>query len=293
MGNRYYPVGDKELASVTTVTDTMDKSDALIPWAVNCAVDYAKDCVDRLVDIRNNDPDMLRRSGPFIVGDNVWQESKTNWRTVRDEAGHIGTMVHDALEEYLHGTNWLSSALALEVTHQNPVVADCAKMALALIDSAIKKLESIGPYTVLATEQKVVNESEWYAGRFDALLEVDVPYSEKWRGRDVSCINKEIWLIDFKTGASFYPEWGMQLAAYAEAWENETNRFARVDEVCYINRIKVLRLDKKTLKAHWKEYGGPKDTRTREEYWKAFIGLRNAFYILKAKKSAREAFLNG
>jgi hypothetical protein len=260
MGNRYYPINGKELASVTTITGLADKSAALVPWAAGLAVDFCFDNAD---------------CGNLLV---TREEAKSRWRTIRDEAGHIGTMVHDALEEYLHGIHDLSSLLISERTHPNPVVANCAEIATKLIAAATFKLGELGEYKVLATERKVVNEDEWYAGRFDVLLEVD----------------GEVWLIDFKTGASFYPEWGMQLAAYAEAWEDEQRMKLYVadnDSPRFIDRIKVLRLDKKTLKAYWKEYGGEKDKLTRENYWQAFLGLRDAFYILKARKSAKLPFL--
>jgi hypothetical protein len=283
MGNRYYPVNGKELASVTTITGLADKSDALIRWAVNCAVDFIKGRSDY-------DGEMW-----YIVGEDDFTDARTEWRTVRDEAGHIGTMVHDALEEYLHGHGDLIDILQAEIDHPDPVVVRCAEMANSLIRAAVEKLEALGPYTVLATEQKVVNENEWYAGRFDLLIEVEVPHAEKWEGREVSTTVKETWLIDFKTGASFYPEWGMQLAAYAEAWEDDNiGKFLddpQYDDWPKIDRIKVLRLDKKTLKAYWKEYGGEKDALTRENYMTAFRGLRDAFYVLKAKKAVKLAWL--
>jgi hypothetical protein len=270
-------LGEKELASVTTITGLADKSDALIPWAVNCAVDYVRDCVDRLIDMRNQEADPLKRSAPFLIGNNVWQESKSNWREVRDEAGDIGTQVHDLLEVFLQG---IQGAVPCDIEAPNA-------QALELFNAATNKLAEIGPYTVLATEQKVVNEDEWYAGRFDALLEVD----------------GETWLIDFKTGGAFYPEWGLQLAAYADAWEH-CEYYNRIKEMSHngglggkqlppdiVDRIKVLRLDKKTLKAHWKEYGGEKDALTRENYMTAFQGLRDAFYVLKAKKAVKQAWL--
>jgi len=260
MSNRYYPVGDKELASVTTITGLADKSDALIPWAVNCAVDYVVN--------------KLYAFGPRSaqLGLDELQDARTKWREVRDEAGDIGTQVHDALEAYLNGVR--ESGIAPQPDDVGYLIANSGP-AVSLFKSAVDKLKALGPYKVLATEQKVVNEDEWYAGRFDALLEVD----------------GETWLIDFKTGASFYPEWGMQLAAYTEAWEQAQPYETYDERYKYIDRIKVLRLDKKTLKAHWKEYGGEKDTLTRAWYYRAFLGLRDAFYVLKAKKSAKQAFM--
>ena len=274
MGNRYYPnsEGKKVLASVTTITGLADKSDALIPWAVNCAVDYV---LKRLKGLFKLAIKQYKRDGLlymllwlFAELRYILHDARTKWREVRDEAGHIGTMVHDALEEYLHGVDNLILTIAEERNHPDPVVRRCAEMAFTLRNAAVEKLMALGPYTVLATEQKVVNEDEWYAGRFDALLEVD----------------GETWLIDFKTGASFYPEWGMQLAAYAEAADV-------MNPLRGIDRIKVLRLDKRTLKAYWKEYGGPKDTLTRDNYMTAFRGLRDAFYVLKAKKAVKQAWI--
>jgi hypothetical protein len=266
MGNRYYPIGDKELASVTTITGLADKSDALIPWAVNCAVDYIKDNHTIDSEISVTEPAHAE------VNPEIWEKARTEWRTVRDEAGDIGTEVHDLLELYLNAQR-TGQAGSIGTIKGSPVQL--------LFSAAIEKLKELGPYTVLATEQKVVNEDEWYAGRFDALLEVD----------------GETWLIDFKTGGAFYPEWGLQLAAYAEAWYigayhewfNGGMDAQRIPDK--VDRIKVLRLDKKTLKAHWKEYGGEKDTLTRAWYYRAFLGLRDAFYPLRAKKAIKQAFM--
>jgi hypothetical protein len=270
MGNRYYPIGDKELASVTTITGLADKSDALIPWAVNCAVDFIK--------MRTWIPSKVE--GFLAITDAELEDARTKWREVRDEAGDIGTQVHDALEAWLNETKAVRESVEL----------DCGnEQANKLFEAAKAKINELGNFTVLATEQKVVNEDEWYAGRFDALLEV----------------GGETWLIDFKTGASFYPEWGMQLAAYADAQELRCPKECPIYEKCKeghicayphlepqkVDRIKVLRLDKKTLKAHWKEYGGEKDTLTRDDYMTAFRGLRDAFYTLKAKKAVKQAWL--
>jgi hypothetical protein len=274
MGNRYYPVNGKELASVTTITGLADKSDALIPWAVNCAVDYINDRVEA---------EIMRGAEHMVeIPDSALELARTEWRTVRDEAGDIGTQVHDALEA------WLNAVEERGIPNDGvKYFAPEDAKATVLFYAAAEKIMELAPFTVLATEQKVVNEDEWYAGRFDALLEVD----------------GETWLIDFKTGASFYPEWGMQLAAYAEAWVwNEYyrrvgrwigNKQELAPDKPTIDRIKVLRLDKKTLKAYWKEYGGPKDGVTRAWYYRAFLGLRDAFYVLKAKKAAKLAFMEG
>lgn len=267
MGNRYYPINGKELASVTTITGTMDKSDALIPWAVGLAVDYV-----------GNMMHWIENGAGRLTLDDL-QDARTQWRTIRDEAGHIGTMVHDALEEYHEGHDWLIQTLRDEKAHKDPVVKRCAEMAVKLYDAAVEKLTGIGNYRVLGLEVKVYNENEWYAGRFDLLIEVEVSPGV-W----------EIWLIDFKTGGAFYPEWGLQLAAYAEAWDGYTlqqHLNGNSPQVHFIDRIKVLRLDKKTLKAYWKDY-------SEQRGWllRAFLGLRDAFYILKAKKAVKQAYLS-
>jgi hypothetical protein len=267
MGNRYYPIGDKELASVTTITGLADKSDALIPWAVNCAVDYVESNLSRCSGTEIGNAQYLDRDD---IEDRL-EAARTKWREVRDEAGDIGTQVHDALEA------WLRTYLGKQLNDSRAgKFAPENELAKSLYFASVEKLVTAGKVVkVLAVEQKVVNEDEWYAGRFDALLEVD----------------GEIWLIDFKTGASFYPEWGMQLAAYAEAWDNKVNAYLGTPISAYIDRIKVLRLDKKTLRAHWKEYGGEKDTLSRDDYMTAFQGLRDAFYILKAKKAVKQSWL--
>lgn len=263
MGSRYYPVEgtDKEYGSVTTITGALDKSDGLIPWAVNCAVDYI---IQKGVEGKGHD-----------VGHVIWdvlQDARTKWREVRDEAGDTGTLVHDELEKYLR---FRKSGKVYVPKKPKDVKTKVWEMVIPLYEAAIAKMDEVyGGYEVVDVECRVYNHDEWYAGRFDVLIRA----------------HGKLVLIDFKTGKYWYPEWGMQLAAYAEAWE-KGNVTAIGNSGLYtlgdsIDSIEVIRLDKETLKAYRKDY-----SEARGSFLRAFLGLRDAWYILKAKKAVRERFL--
>ena len=71
----------------------LDKSGALIPWAVNCAVSYVKDNISKV----NDEPHSL---------ENMLKEAKSAHKNISGEAKDIGTQVHELISQYIkNGTD--------------------------------------------------------------------------------------------------------------------------------------------------------------------------------------------
>lgn len=87
---RSYTVDDIQMPSVTTVLGVVDKSEALLPWAV-------RQCTKFIREHKGN-----REQYPTL--DALLNSAENNWRTVRDTAADTGTQAHNEIEEYIkHG----------------------------------------------------------------------------------------------------------------------------------------------------------------------------------------------
>lgn len=83
---RSYSINSVDWPSVTTVLGMLDKGDALLQWAVNCALQY----------IREN---VLTEDFETCL-----HLAKHNWREVRESAADIGKEIHDLIKLYIrHG----------------------------------------------------------------------------------------------------------------------------------------------------------------------------------------------
>lgn len=102
----------------------------------------------------------------------------------RDAAATMGTTIHDLAESIILGT----PLPTIQPQHQG------------YVDGFRRFLDDCHP-EYLAAEAPVFSPSQGYAGTLDAIVMLD----------GVPCV------LDYKTGASVYPEAGLQLAAYAMA----------------------------------------------------------------------------
>jgi predicted RecB family nuclease len=135
------------------------------------------------------------------------------------ERAGIGTLVHAACEEYL---------LTGEV--RNQLEEGAAHMFQGFLNWLEKQ-----ELTDVLTEQFVYSQLHEYAGTADLIC----------------TINGEQWIVDYKTSKHIDPSYGLQLAAYAQAWE-EMGRGT--------SRRAVLQLTDQTKKAwRWKEFTDDND----------------------------------
>ncbi len=152
-----------------------------------------------------------------------------------DEAADIGTGTHEAIKEYLK-TGKKPKGLAPEVRKTFDAF---------LIFAKEMKLGKI-----IASE-KIVYSAYGYVGTLDIVAPIYSNFLER--------IGK--YLMDVKTSKGFYyPEMPLQLAAYANAFEETTGET--------IDGIGIIRLDKESGLPYWKDY-----TDKREVSFKGFLSL--------------------
>jgi hypothetical protein len=142
--SRSYTVHDVECPSVTTVLATLDKSNALLGWAVKCCTQF----------IRDNKAN--RDQYPTL--DALLYAAQTNWRSVRDDAADTGTQIHDMIEKYIkHGHDVFGT-----------VPDNVANGFLAFLD-----WEKTNKVEWLESERTIFHPELLYAGTLDAVAIID------------------------------------------------------------------------------------------------------------------------
>jgi genome maintenance exonuclease 1 len=116
---------------------------------------------------------------------------------IASKAANEGTQVHNAIEDFLNGKEiiWLDEYGTAKYQ------LDVWKMILRFADF----WNTVKPELV-AAEYHLFSDEHEYAGTADLIVR----------------INEELWLLDIKTSNSLHTSYDLQLAAYAQAW-NETH----------------------------------------------------------------------
>ena len=246
---RVYPDNPGGIApSVTSITACLMKW-ALVDWAANCAVDYLYD--------------MLGCEGNYDWG-KIANEARVAHKDISKEARDKGTDIHELCQVWLESFHMESQnvkfAELMETADEN---------AVAMIHSFIEwcTKNKIEPVHI-----EIKLHGDGYSGRCDLVAYRTCPKTGERR----------LGLYDIKTGkGSYYPEWGLQLGAYAEALEY-MNLFSRqtllpADEIG-ISEIGIIKLNKDTLKCNFSEQSKPKFTAQREMLTKAFLHLKDFYW---------------
>jgi hypothetical protein len=125
-----------EYPSVTTILDILDKSGALMPWAVNNTIEYLK------------------------TNPGQYEQARIEYRNVSKEALNIGSQVHDLIECYIkHGKD------KSYMTKYNDSVQNAF---LAFLE-----WEEKHNVEWLETEQSIYHPSRGYAGTLDFIAKID------------------------------------------------------------------------------------------------------------------------
>lgn len=175
---------------VTTAINVLDKSGALIPWAVGLAVDFIKEHKELL----DHDSDEI-----YALAEEESEKKK-------NEAADLGTLVHDWISRDIFGVSQLM-----------PEDERVVRGVLAWIDW--KESHDV---KILHSEKAVYSLKHDYVGTLDFTANV------KSCG-GLCCGNSESGerlhvLGDIKTGNGIYESHGMQTAAYLKAEEEETGK---------------------------------------------------------------------
>lgn len=126
-----------EYPSVTTVIGILGKGDALLGWAANCAIDYARKQIEAGTE-------------PLVA----LQDAAGNWKTVREEAADIGSEIHNLIHKYIKFGRDVTGTLRHEV--ENGFLA-------------FLEWESRHKVEWHQTELSVVSRVHGFAGTLDAI----------------------------------------------------------------------------------------------------------------------------
>ncbi len=142
--SRTYTIDDIEAPSVTTVLGILDKSDALLGWAVRCCTDF----------IRQNKGERDR----YPTLDALLNAARNNWRDVRDTAADTGSQIHDMIEKYIKHGRDSAGETPDQVAHG----------FLAFLE-----WEKTNKVTWLESERTIFHPELLYAGTLDAVAVID------------------------------------------------------------------------------------------------------------------------
>jgi len=164
-----------------------------------------------------------------IYLEEVWNAAKQSSTRIKGDAAKRGTNLHAAIERSIRESGELQSG-----------------------DTEVLELRDWlqrDNITITESERKIYSRRHRYSGTLDA----------------IGTIGEKIYLLDWKTGKSVYPEFRLQTAAYQYAWEEE-----HPDQPIqgrYIVRI----LEDGSIDPHYY----PRDTYRLD--FKAFIGAKALF----------------
>ena len=162
-----------------------------------------------------------------------------------DETAKIGTLAHEMVQEYLGGPEWDRSTY-------NAGQIDLAENAVLSFFEWERR--NVSSFKTTFIEEQFVSETNRYGGTVDF-------YGE---------INGQLWLIDFKTCKTLYPEHTYQTAAY---WALLLEHGYRVDGV------RILRIGRSDDEGFDDKIIG------REEIEDAYRVFESALNLYRAKGS--------
>lgn len=168
-----YTLNGKPLTGVTTILGIIAKP-ALIPWAVTMTVDYVRQHLTNLDDL-----------------DEVLVEAKKAHNKKKTDAGDLGTIVHNAIEEYIK-------------TNQIPQLD---KQAMTMFMN-FKNWADEFVEEFVESEKRLYSKKHWYAGTVDLVL-------KDKQGK--------YWIADIKTSSGVYPEYYAQMGGYHIAYDEMGN----------------------------------------------------------------------
>jgi len=194
-GDRYYEIDGEKYSSVTTNLSVIDKSGALIPWAVN----QEREAIKRAFFSVSQD-DYMWNDVIDRLGDQKEYIKKSN------EAKNIGSKAHDWIEWY---TKQVLLGQRSELEMKEPEIPPESRIA---IDAWLRWVID-WQFVPLEAEQTVCSKVRGYAGTKDFRASVKIPpgFSDKHTEGPV------VALGDYKTGKRIYPEAYLQNVAYRYA----------------------------------------------------------------------------
>lgn len=192
--HRYYFNGEGPVPSVTTILDVASKP-ALLNWK---AREVARAAI--------MNPRMVEESLADIGLDGAisWVLHKAD--EARDTAAKMGSSVH------------LLADMAARVSESDSEGWKIDAGTQPYLDAFRGFLDRYGGPQSIVSSEHMVWSLNGYGGTYDLLMQM--PTGAQPIGNDVQqsiqddAADQELWLIDIKTSKGYYPEYGLQLAAY-------------------------------------------------------------------------------
>lgn len=276
---RVYPDNPNGLApSVTSITGALMKY-GLIDWAANCAVDYIKDSnAESFAETINSENynqfnEVVDYYHTVWLENGLWDKARTAHERIRDKAADTGTDVHELCQLYL------------ETYHVEVKNKELDRALESASDLQVKMLNSFKKWCekndIEPVHIEIKLHGDGYSGRCDLVA---------YRTENGA---KRLGLYDIKTTPAYYEEQGLQLAAYAKAYDDIISReycgrIANGETIMernskQISEIGIIRLDKKTGSCNFSEKKtkhnlGGKFTPHRERYTEAFMALKDFYW---------------
>lgn len=228
--HKYFRVGELgnlvPLLNVSTVSKIIDRSPALIPWAAKVTVEKFLRIIPT---VQQEGGGMIIPPMPFEKFSELAMEAKKAHSDNLEDAGDVGKMAHDWLEQYI------KAVMAEDhTTIQGMMTQMCRDQRAS--NCVIAALDWMKAHNVrwLSTEHKVYSKKHDCCGTFDGICITD-------SCTDPSCCPMHFkdrkTLIDWKTSNYLYIEFIYQASAYKafhlEEFPNDT-----------IEDIWILRLGK-------------------------------------------------
>jgi hypothetical protein len=197
------PTGLVPLKGVTSTCHIIDRSAALMPWAVKMALQRTW---TKLQDYRRGD-------GFFEIYfselEAILEDAKKADKDALEDAGDVGHIAHDWIESYIRSVLSGNEGRTLEILAKLPEDERAANCCIAA-------LEWMARHNVRwqATEQRVFSRQYGYAGTLDGLALID-------SCDDPLCCPHHfvdrLSITDWKTSNYLYVEYLLQTAAYWQA----------------------------------------------------------------------------
>lgn len=160
----------------------------------------------------------------------AWLVAKADEK--RDAAATLGSSIHTLadMEGMVPGA------------HERPVEGfEASEQEIPYLEAFRGFLDRYGREAIVSSE-KMVWSLNGYAGTYDLLMMIACQKHIGLLSPVLECDEPELWLIDIKTGADFYPDHGLQLAAYRWADNIMLPGDPRVYPMPHIHRTGILHL---------------------------------------------------
>lgn len=200
---RWYPIGDSEYPSVTTILAVISKP-ALIAWSAKVEREMVTNVSADLYQDVAETPRMSKMAWINTLQTRLGTEKAH--KKLLEKAGDIGKQVHDLIE-------WTLRASLMQEPGPSPRISDKAQWAFMAWEDWRKSV-NLKPIFI---EQTVWSEKNCVAGTMDLLAELSGEVKAKhWlTGETVTkTFDKVAVVVDWKSGKAVYPESFLQNAAY-------------------------------------------------------------------------------